>query len=83
MLFGSVSGDATLGAQGPVQGEASFGDILENLQFAFMLYGEVYKDKWGLMADYLYLKLGSDISTPKGGVVDAAFRQTIVEVIGS
>jgi hypothetical protein len=83
MLFGSVSGDATLGAQGPLEVDANFGDIMENLQFAFMLHGEVYKGKWGLMADYFHLKLGSDISTPEGGIVDAEFRQTIVEVFGA
>lgn len=45
MLFGSVNGDATLGAQGPAEVDANFGDIMENLKFAFMLHGEVYKGK--------------------------------------
>jgi len=83
MLFGNVSGDATLGAQGPLEVDANFGDIMENLQFAFMLHGEVYKGKWGVMADYFYLKLGSDISTPQDEIIGAEFRQTIVEVFGS
>jgi hypothetical protein len=83
MLFGSVNGDARLGPTAGAEVDASFKDILEKLKFAFMLHGEAYRGRWGLMADYMYLKLGSDISTPQDGIVEAELKESIFEVFGS
>ncbi len=83
MFFGSVSGDSRLGTLESQEVDLKFKDVLKNLQFAFMLHGEVHKGNWGLMADYFYLKLGSDIDTPESGVLDIEFKQSIFELFGS
>ena len=83
MLFGSLSGEATVGITGPTEVNADFGDLLKNLQFAFMIHGEAQKGKWGLITDYLYMKLGSDISTPTGGILDAEVKESILEVFAN
>jgi opacity protein-like surface antigen len=58
-----LSGDATLrGRTGPV--EASFSDIMDNLDIALMGRAEAWKGKWGLYFDVIYMDLGSDFSTP-------------------
>jgi len=58
-----LSGDATLrGRTGPV--EASFSDIMDNLDIAFMGRAEAWKGKWGLYFDLVYMDLGSEFSTP-------------------
>ena len=79
LLMGSVSGEATVGVGGPAEVNMDFGDILEKLQFAFMLHGEVFKDRWGLIADYSYLKLGDNITTEQIGVIDITQKQAILE----
>lgn len=79
LFMGSVSGEATVGIAGPAEVDMDFGDILKKLQFAFMAHGEVFKGKWGLIADYAYLKLGEDITTQQIGVVDITQKQTILE----
>jgi hypothetical protein len=44
--------------------DASFGDIIENTDFAFMLVGEARCGRWGLVADLAYLSIGADGTTP-------------------
>src|SRR3954467_2310351 len=44
--------------------DASFGDIIENTDFAFMLVGEVRYGRWGVLADLAYLSIGADGTTP-------------------
>ena len=82
-FLASTSGDATLGITGPSEIDLKFGDILENLQFAFMLHGEVYRGDWGLMADYSYLKLGSDLNGPLEILRDITFKQSVFELFVS
>jgi hypothetical protein len=83
LLLGSLSGESTVGVAGPAEVDADFGDILKNLQFAFMVHGEAFNGNWGLITDFIYLKLGSDISTPVGGILDAEVRESILEVFAS
>ncbi|MFZ9003453.1 MAG: hypothetical protein ACO20F_12165 [Robiginitalea sp.] len=80
LFMGSLSGDATVGVAGPAEVDLNFGDILKKLQFAFMIRGEVYKGDWGLIADYLYLKLGDDIDGPVGIIRDIEIKQGIFEL---
>ena len=82
-FMAGMSGDATLGITGPSEIDLKFGDILENLQFAFMLHGEAYKGDWGLMMDYSYLKLGSDFDTPQEILRDITFKQSVFELFAS
>lgn len=81
MLLASLSGDATVGIVGPTEFDVSFGDLLKNIQFAVMLHGEAQKGKWGVSADYLYMKLGDDLDTPTGGVLDATVQESILELL--
>jgi hypothetical protein len=58
-----LSGDATLrGRTGPV--EASFSDIMDNLDIALMGRTEAWQERWGIYFDVIYMDLGSDFSTP-------------------
>lgn len=79
LLMGSVSGEAAIAVAGPAEVDLDFGDILEKLQAAFMIRGEVYKGDWGVILDYTYLKLGDDITTEQAGVVDITQKQAILE----
>jgi len=83
MFMAGTSGDAILGVTGPSEFDLKFGDILENLQFAFMLHGEAYKGDWGVIADYSYLKLGSDFDTPQEILRDITFKQSVFELFAS
>ena len=54
---------------------ASAGDILENLDFAFMATGDVRKGNWSAFTDFIYLDLSDDNAevrsvTGPGGVVE-------------
>lgn len=44
--------------------DASFGDILDNTDFAAMLLGEVGRGRWSALADLTYLKMGAEADTP-------------------
>ncbi len=83
VFMASTSGDATLGITGTSEIDLKFKDILENLQFAFMLHGEAYRGDWGLMVDYSYLKLGSDLNGPLEILRDITFRQSVFELFAS
>lgn len=82
-FMASTSGDAILGITGPSEIDLKFGDILENIQLAFMLRGEAYKGNWGFMVDYSYLKLGSEFDTPQEILRDITFKQSIFELFAS
>lgn len=83
LFMASVNGDAALGNSASSQVDLNFKDILEKLQFAFMLHGEVYKGDWGLLVDISYLKLGEDFKAESEVSGDITFKQTIFEVFGS
>lgn len=78
-LAASIDGDAGLGrvAAAPVAVDAS--TILENLEVGAMLHAEARKDKWGLMLDLIYVKLGLAGSTPRGGIADVEIEQLVAE----
>src|SRR5690349_18179922 len=46
--------------------DASFSDILDNLDFAAMLIGEARNGPYSLFGDLIYTKLGADSATPHG-----------------
>ncbi len=74
-----LDGDATLrGRTGSV--DASFSDILDNLDIAFMGRLEAWKGEWGLFVDGLYMDLGAEFRTPRGLVsADMDVKMTILE----
>ncbi|MBW9115482.1 hypothetical protein JNB88_17705 [Rhizobium cauense] len=46
--------------------DADFGDILDKLDFAFMATAEARYDRFSLVGDVVYVKLGADAHTPRG-----------------
>jgi len=74
-----LKGHATLrGRTGPV--DASFSDILDKLDIAFMGRLEAWQGKWGLFFDGLYMDLGAEFTTPRGLVsTDIDVKMTMLE----
>ena len=72
----------------PAEVEASFSDILDNMDFAFMLYGDAKKGRWGIWGDAMYVKLGLE---PEGNIplvriysgVDIGIKMTTLAAGGS
>jgi len=83
LFMASISGDAAIAVDGRTEVDLPFGDILKKLQFAFMMRGEVYKRNWGIIADYVYIKLGDDLDAPEEVVADIELRQQIFELFVS
>ncbi|RDJ02744.1 hypothetical protein [Rhizobium grahamii] len=46
--------------------DADFSDILDNLDFAFMATAEARYDRYSIVGDVVYVKLGADAHTPRG-----------------
>lgn len=67
--FAGISGDATLRDR-TASGSADFGNVLDDLDFAFMTSAEVRYGRFGVLADFLYMDLSQGVSTPR----DLAFR---------
>ena len=67
-------------AVGPVDSTLSFGDALENLDFAFMGGVEVSNGRWSFIADYLYfdLSFGNDTPGPLFSGLDSALETQIL-----
>ena len=51
--------------------DASFGDIWDHLDFAFMALGEARYDRYSIVGDMIYVKLGADAHTPRGIFADS------------
>lgn len=62
----SLSGTVGVGPLPPVDIDASFSDLLDNLDFAFMAVAEARYDRFGIFGDLLYTKLTVDGSGPLG-----------------
>jgi len=55
-----ISGEGTIGDKGaPI--DVGFGDIFDNLDFAFTVHFEAKKGRWGGFFDYSYINLNSDV----------------------
>ena len=75
-----MSGTTTLG---PVTGDvdASFGDILDNLETGFMGLYRGTRDRWSVTVDGIYMGLGADGRGPAGFVkADIDLDQSALEV---
>lgn len=62
----------TVGSFGlpPVEVDASFSDILDNLDFGAMFVSELRKDQYGLFTDFIYVKISGARGTPAGLLAD-------------
>ena len=79
VLFGSLTGDAAVGPSGPTPVDLGFGDLVENLELGAMVRAELWKGQWGVLADLLFLRLGSDITLPTTSVLDIELNEVVVE----
>jgi len=52
--------------------DASFGDIWDHLDFAFMALGEARYDRYSVFSDLIYVKVSGSEGTPRGIVADEA-----------
>lgn len=76
--FTSISEDIVVNGQG-AEGHATFIDLLEHLDIAGMLYGEVWwKGKFGIFADTIYSKLAlnKDVTLRRLGSISAGLQTT-------
>ncbi|MDC7741219.1 DUF481 domain-containing protein [Rhizobium binxianense] len=66
-----ISGDIAQFGVPEVHVDADFGDILKNLDFAFMAAGEARHDRFSIFGDVIYTKLGADGDTRHGILADS------------
>jgi hypothetical protein len=59
-----VWGDVAVGRAPTANVEATFGDIIENLDFAAMAMFEARRGRWGLILDGIYSKLSAEGPSP-------------------
>lgn len=79
-LGANIEGDASIGRVSGAPVDVDFDAILENLDMAAMIHFEAHhQNGWGAIVDYGFMDLGAEISTSRGGVVDASVRQGILE----
>jgi hypothetical protein len=74
----SLKGTVGIGELPPVDVDASFLDLLENLDIAFMAVGEVRYDRFGIFTDIMYTKLTVDGTGPLGLLSASVTNQLIV-----
>lgn len=63
LMFPNMKGDVAVKGI-PVNINATTGDIVNNLDFAFMIYAEASNDNWAITFDALYMKLSANGTTP-------------------
>jgi hypothetical protein len=66
LWIAGLSGDTAQFGLPAVHIDADFGDILSNLDFAFMAAGEARYDRFSIIGDVIYTKLSADGETPLG-----------------
>jgi hypothetical protein len=82
LLISSIDGDAGVGRVTGAEVDVDFDDILKDLEAGFMIVLEAHHASgWGIMIDYGFMDLGSDISGPLGGIIDVDTHQGILEVL--
>ncbi len=80
LMATSIEGDASVGRVQETSVDVDFETILENLELGGMMHFEaIHKNGWGAAIDYSFMDLGSDISGPQEGIVDAGIRQGVLQ----
>lgn len=59
----SISGSTGINGAEPLHMTSGFGQLLKNIDFAFMGLVEARKDRFSLIGDIVYTKLGKDLSS--------------------
>ncbi|WP_172297351.1 porin family protein [Pseudoruegeria sp. HB172150] len=83
-LFGAGTTTSIDSPAGSVETELSFGDALENLDFAFMGAFEAHNGRWGAFVDFMYYDLAfdADISGPNFARSETSLEMTAVTAAG-
>lgn len=80
----SIDGDASVGRVTGADVDVDFDAILENLELAAMVHFEAqHESGWGVILDYGFMDLAADISSARGGVIDAEVHQGVFEALVS
>ena len=66
----TFSGSARLPNGNTADFDINFGTLLSNLDFGGMATIEAQKGHWGMFTDVIYLNLGTDKTTTRGGTID-------------
>ena len=78
VYMGSLDGNAAIGrAEGDI--DADFSDLLKNLKIAAMLNAEVTNDRWGIIGDVQYMKLGLKKEFSGDRFAELSSKMTIFE----
>ena len=65
LWFADIEGTQRIGAvEVPI--DLGFDDVIDNLEFAFMMAFEAHKDRWGFLVDFEYLDLEASDTLPMG-----------------
>lgn len=80
LMASNIEGDASVGRVVGADVSLDTSDILEKLEIGAMIHAEaLHHSGWGVMVDYAFMRLGDDLSGPRGGVVDMTLRQGVLE----
>jgi hypothetical protein len=66
-----IEGDSGVFGFPPQEIDLSFGDVIENLDMAFMGLGEARNGRFSIGMDVAYAKLGAELDTPLGILADS------------
>lgn len=83
-LFGAETTTGITTPAGSVETELSFGDALDNLDFAFMGAFETHNGRWGGFVDFMYydLSFGSTTPGPAFSGANTSLEMNIVTIAG-
>jgi hypothetical protein len=74
-----INGEVSVANLPPVQVDASFSDILENLDMALQGRFEARKDRFGIAADFVWMNLGVEAAQTPVADFTVDFRQFVAE----
>ena len=83
LMFPNMNGTIGLGTLPDAPLDLNPGDILNHLQMGAMVYLEAHNDKWAVSSDFLYMKLGQDVTPNK--IInkgDVTMKETVWEATG-
>lgn len=83
LMFPNMSGNIGVADLPQVEVDANAGNIFGHLKMGAMFYFEATNDDWAITSDFLYMKLGQDV-TPTNVVTggDVAMKQLAWEIDG-
>jgi hypothetical protein len=82
LMASNIDGDAGVGRATGIAVGVDTSDILETLEMGAMIHLEgQHSNGWGVMFDYAFMKLGDDLTGPRGGITDVTVRQGVLEAM--